>query len=383
MRITKLILLVTTIFTLSLSAQAQKRAGITLSCKHISPIEQAYLSRHINFEKETKNLESRVVTQFIKRLDPSKVYLLQSDVKEIKKDLSGVFAKIKARDCSSLQKAHKIYLKRITDRVAFVKKALGKKFKFNKNTKLTLDSEKRKYPKNKAVAQAFHKKYLQFQVANYLATDIKLKEAKAHVLRNYDRVIRRAKGFDSEKLWTTYLEAFAHSLDPHSSYLSREALEEFEIQMRLSLDGIGATLSFQDGFTVIEQLIAGGAAFRSDKLKSKDKIVAVGQGAKGPMDNVIEMDLNDVVRKIRGKKGTKVRLSILRKTGKETKKFTVTLVRDKIKLEDQAASIEYIDRKLKGGTKKIALLHLPSFYSDSRRKGNSAAKDMRKLIEEA
>ena len=140
-------------------------------------------------------------------------------------------------------------------------------------------------------------------------------------------------------------------------------LEDFQIQMRLSLEGIGATLSSKDGFTVVEQLVPGGAAFKSGKLKPKDKIIAVAQGEAGPIENVVEMELRDVVRKIRGKKGTIVRLSILRE-GKKNKRFVVRLVRDKIKLEDDAARITYVDKKIDGKKHKIGLIDLPSFYAD-------------------
>ena len=354
-----------------------------LQCKHILPITTAYFNRHITYEKESKNLEKRTVDQFIKRLDGSKMYLLSADVKKIKKMMNNIFKKVKARNCKGILEAHKIFEKRVAERVKFAKEYLGPKFKFNKKTQLVLDYKSRKYAKNQKAANRFHKKYIQFQVANYLSTDMKLKEAKEHVARNYERVLRRfTKEFKTQDLWSSYLDSFAHSLDPHSSYLSREELEDFEIQMRLSLDGIGATLSFKDGFTVVEQLIPGGAAFRSGQLKPKDKIVAVKQEDKKDFVNVIEMKLRDVVRLIRGPKGTKVTLRILRKKGKQ-KSFEVTLVRDKIKLEDEAARITYIEREVKGAKKKIGLLNLPSFYADQRRNGRSAAKDMKRLLQEA
>ena len=153
--------------------------------------------------------------------------------------------------------------------------------------------------------------------------------------------------------------------------------------MRLSLEGIGATLSTQDGFTVIEQLIPGGSADRSGKLKNKDKIIAVANKDED-FKNVIEMDLRDVVRLIRGPKGSEVRLKILRKVAnKEPQRFEIALTRDKIKLEDEAASITYHDKDVGGVKKKVALLNLPSFYSDNRKNGRSAASDMKKLLKEA
>ena len=367
-------------------AQWRKKM-VTLSCKHIAPIERSYLSRHINFRQKTVNLERRVIDEFIKRIDGSKIYLYQSDVNRIKNNMKGFFGKVKTRDCSQIEAAYKQLILRADERVKFAKSYLGPRFKLLKNTQVVLDPKHREYPKNKRQADNFHRKYLQFQVANYLATDMELAEAKGNVSRSYDRVALRTKKILKPKyksdLWALYLDAFSRALDPHSAHLSQEELETFEIHMALSLEGIGATLSSQDGFTVIEQLIPGGAAARSGKLRPKDKILAVGQGANGALENVVEEELRHVVKKIRGKKGSQVRLSILRKTGKKVDRFIVTLVRDKIKLEDEAASMEYIKKKVGQHERVVGLLNLPSFYTDGRRRGRSSAKDLKRMLAEA
>ncbi|MCC7403084.1 MAG: carboxy terminal-processing peptidase [Bdellovibrionales bacterium] len=367
-------------------AQGMSPQVVELKCSVLYELQQKYFNRHVTYDSAAApNLENRTVEQFIKYLDGSKMYLLSKDVEKIKKSLDKLFNKLRDdNNCEAIVAANQLFNTRMKERVEFVKKTLGPKFKFNPKVKLILDPEKRNWPANMEEANAFHEKYIQYQIANYLASDMNLEEAKQRVVRNYERIMRRIEETPERELWARYMDSFARALDPHTSYLSKDALEDFEIQMRLSLEGIGATLSSQDGFTVIEQLIAGGAAFRSGKLKSKDKIIEVAQGETGEVQNVIEMDLRDVVRLIRGKKGTKVRLTILRKEAEGTQRFQVVLVRDKIKLEDEAAQITYLDREVKGaGTKKVALLTLPSFYSDNRKGGRSAASDMKKLIEEA
>ncbi len=356
---------------------------LELNCKHLDPIQKSYLNRHINHNKLTKNLEAKTVKKFIESLDPSKVYLLDADVKKIKKDMGSIFAKVARRECKVIEQAQKIFEKRMKERVAFVKGYLKKGFKFNKKTSLVLDSDKRSYGKTLKESQNYHKKYLQFQVGNYISSGDSEKEAKEKVQKNYDRLLKKVSKNRKDDLWTSYLNAFSRSLDPHSSYFSKEMLEDFRISMSLSLEGIGATLSSKDGFTVIEQLVPGGAAFRSGQLEPKDKIIAVGQGKSGAIENVIEMELRDVVRKIRGKKGTIVRLSILRESSKKNKRFMVQLIRDKINLEEDAASISYFDRKVKGKDTKVGLINLPSFYADGSKNGRSAANDIKKLIDEA
>jgi carboxyl-terminal processing protease len=196
------------------------------------------------------------------------------------------------------------------------------------------------------------------------------------------------KETSKEDLYSGYLDSFGRALDPHSSFFSRDTLEDFEISMGLSLEGIGATLSSQDGFTVVEQLIEGGSAKASGLIVPQDKIVAVGQfkpsGEAGEMENVVEMDRRDVVRRIRGQKGSKVRLMVLRKAndGKQ-ERLTVDLVRDKIKLEEEAAQLLWQEREINGEKKKVAILNLPSFYADAKRGGRSAASDMKNLLKEA
>jgi carboxyl-terminal processing protease len=370
-------------FTPSVSSAA------TLSCQNIDKIAQVFLNQHILHKDANEALEARVIEQYVKRLDSAKIYMLESDVAQIKKDMKGIFGQLRKGDCKTLDKVQALFVKRVQERATFAKKTLtSKKFKFDPKTELNLNPDTRGYPKTIAAADAFQSKYLQFQISNYLATGLKQSEALEQVGRNYERVLKRVKETSREDLFTGYLDSFGRSLDPHSSYFSKDVLEDFEIQMGLSLEGIGATLSNQDGFTVIEQLIDGGSAKASGQLRPQDKITAVGQfkptGDLGEMENVVELDLRDVVRKIRGPKGTKVRLQILRKTAEGgTERLVVDLVRDKIKLEDEAAALSFQERDVNGEKRRIAVLNLPSFYADSKRGGRSSAQDTRNLLKEA
>ncbi|MBC86258.1 MAG: tail-specific protease [Bdellovibrionaceae bacterium] len=368
-------------------SEALRGSRLKLSCEHLNFIQSQYLENHITHSKFNRNLENRLIEQYVKSLDRGKMYLRDSDIKEIKAKMKGIYKKTRSRNCEPIQQAHEIFKKRVAERVAFVNKTLTDKFKLDKTVELKTDPDERKYPRTVAEQNRFHTKYLHFQMANYITSDMKPDEAREKIKKNYERIQKRIGEDDLEDIYATFLDAFARALDPHSSFFSWDAVEDFQIQMSLSLEGIGATLSSKDGFTTIEQLIAGGAAAQSGKLKPKDKIVAVAQEDDKkfkPADNVIDMDLRDVVRKIRGKKGTKVKLSILRKEGKENKKFDVVLVRDKIKLEDEAAQIHYIEKTIKGQKKTVGLINLPSFYADNRSQdGRSAAKDMKKLLAEA
>jgi carboxyl-terminal processing protease len=361
-------------------ASAQVKDG--LECRYLSVIEQGFLANHVKYSDRDKELATRTIEQYLKRIDPSKIYLTQADVNQVNKWWNNVFDKTKNKDCTFLDETQKLLLQRVKDRAEFAKSFLGKDYKFDPKTEFVYDPDKKPWPKDANEANDFLKKYIHFQIANYLATDMKQDEAKTDVEKNYERAVKRTQEVTEDDLYSGYLDSFARALDPHSSFFSRDVLEDFEIQMKLSLEGIGATLSSQDGFTVVEQLVPGGAAAKSGLIEPQDKIIAVGQ-ASGAMENVIDMDLKDVVKKIRGNKGTKVRLTILRKSGDAKKRFDVTLVREKVNLEDEAASILYQDKVINGQKKKIGVINFPSFYADSRRGGRSSAADMKKLIKEA
>ncbi|MAF92827.1 MAG: S41 family peptidase [Bdellovibrionota bacterium] len=353
-----------------------------LECRYLEPIMNGFLKHHVVKNKVTSNLEQRMIDQYIKKLDGSKLYLMSADVKEIRNKMKGITKKVRKFDCSVLFDVQKIYEKRVKERMEFAQTWVKEKPKVDEKLELVLDPDKREYASTDEEAQAFQKKYMQFQLANFIATDMKPDEALGNLERRYQRNLKRVKEMSKEDVLSSFLDSFAHALDPHSSYFSKDVLEDFRISMDLALEGIGATLSSQDGFTVIEQLIPGGAAEASGKLEVKDKIMAVGQ-IKGDFVPVYDMSLRDVVKLIRGKSGTKVRLKVLRKAEDGTKKFKITLVRRKINLEEEAAQIHYIDREVNGVKKKLGLINLPSFYSASKKGGRSAAGDVKKILAEA
>lgn len=354
----------------------------TLNCNWIEPIQTGFLQNHLIFKTKDKDLQSRVIEQYTKKLDPMKIYLTEADIQQVKTMMKDVFVNVEKKECKFMTEIQALLVKRVEERTEFVKKFLGKDFKFNKETEFTYDPDHKPYPKTNEEAEEFIKKYVQFQIANYLATDIKIDEAKERVIKNYDRNLKRTRDTKTEELMSSYLNSFALSLDPHSSFFSKDYYEDFTIDMSLSLEGIGATLSQQDGFTTIEALVPGGAAAKSRNLDPQDKIVAVSK-KDGKMENVIDMDLKDVVKMIRGPKGTKVKLSILRKEGEGNKKFDVELTREKVSLEDNAVSIYYQDKDINGAKKKIGIINFPSFYADSKRGGRSSAADMKKVIAQA
>ena len=188
---------------------------------------------------------------------------------------------------------------------------------------------------------------------------------------------------DNFDLVELYLTQLTTSLDPHTTYMSPATLDDFEIAMRLNLDGIGAVLRSENGHTIIVEVVPGGAAGKDGRLKPNDKIVGVAQGDNKFIDTV-EMKLRDVVKLVRGPRGTKVQLKIL-PVGK-IDPVVYDLVRQKIEMKSQAARGEIIeqDKKPDGTAYRIGVIDLPSFYADfgAKGKGKSCTADVRKLLKE-
>jgi carboxyl-terminal processing protease len=354
-----------------------------LRCDLLPFVFQQFLNAHYSIHGLNDEVRNRVADQFVKALDPSKSLLLESEANQLKREISLIFPDLRKGDCGILMKASERILERAREDVKIVAALVKpRSFQVDGKTELNLDPEKRGYPKAAADRESLIRKLVHFQMLNYSLTGVGTEAAKKQLIHRYELIVKRIQERqDRGELVTLFAESFAVALDPHSSYMSRENLEDFQIQMQLSLEGIGASLSSQDGFTVIEELIPGGSAQREGTLRPKDKIIAVGQGSEKSTP-VIDMDLRDVVRRIRGPKGTKVRLTILRQSEK-SETFDITLVRDKIDIKEQAAKLTIQERERDGKKFSIAVIDLPSFYGGGEKGGRSSYRDMKKLVIEA
>ena len=395
--------LITGFFINPISSEA-KKGDLVLRCEFIYSIQRILTEQHVKMSISDADLQNRVIDQYIKRLDPTKIYLTQPDVEMIKdilkgenksekkdekvadgkKAKKGILENIRDQNnCNAIFEAHKILVKQVQKRAEFAKSFMAKDYKFDSTVEFIYDPDKKPFPANEEEAEAFLKKYVHFQISNYLVADLKIEEAKTNVNKSWDRVSKRILDSKEDEVLGGYLDSYARALDPHTAYLLPDNNEDFKITMSLKLQGIGATLKTEDGFTIIEALVPGGPAAKSGLLMPQDKIIAVGQGEDGNLEDVIEMELREVVKRIRGTKNTKVRLMILRKETSGSKSIPVTLVRDEINLEDDAASIIYQEREVMGKKRKFGLINFPGFYADSRKDGRSSAKDLKNLLIEA
>lgn len=354
--------------------------GKTLACSDLSRLMATYLQNHVLFHTMSDELRERVAESHLRLLDPSRALFLDSEATELRKKTREVFPSLSLDDCSLLDSMHRASIERYREMEDFVRRFVSDEdYALDANAELVLDPEKRGSPKNQAERERLYQKLVHFQISNYLSNGESLPDAKQKLIHRYELMTRRAEELTPDEIFARFLGAFAASLDPHSAYLTPDSLEDFRIHMGLSLEGIGAELSSRDGYTIVEKVLPGGAADLSGSLQPKDRILAVGQ-ADGEMVDVIDMDLRDVVRMIRGKKGTQVRLAVLRQGG-ATERFTVRLVRDKINLEEQAAKLEFRTLERDGRKLKLAVLELPSFYGDKEPDARQATDDVARLLD--
>lgn len=357
-------------------------ASSALTCDAIPRLLAAYLQNHVQYRALTDDLKGRVADSNLRHLDPSRSLFLESDVPMLKKQLNAALAGMTRGDCGALDQMHAESIERYAEMEKFVRDYVSSPdYQIDESATLVIDPEKRGFPKDAAARADLYRRLVHFQMSNYVANGESLDEAKKKLIHRYELMTRRAKEMKRDEIYARFLDGFSTALDPHSAYLSPDNLEDFKIHMGLSLEGIGAVLSSRDGYTVVEEVVPGGSAAKEGTIQPKDKILGVAQADDEVVD-VIDMDLRDVVRMIRGKKGSVVRLSVLRQGG-TTERFTVRLVRDKINLEEQAAKLRFEDVDVDGRKHKLAILELPSFYGDKETGNRQATDDVVKLLKEA
>lgn len=298
----------------------------------------------------------KIFDRYIKNIDFNHNTFLQSDVDELRQKYGAKLDdQLNQGDLSAAFDIYDVMMKRRYERYAYALSLLDKEPNFNGQDQIEIDREKAAFPKNEEEANKLWEERVKNDIINLKLKDKKWSEIKTKLTKRYNLAIRRLTQTKADDILQTYLNAFAREIDPHTSYLAPRTAKSFNESMNLSLEGIGATLQSEDDETSIKSLVPGAPAEKSKKLHPGDKIIGVGQ-ATGEIEDIVGWRLEDIVEKIKGKKGTKVRLEI--EPSKGGKSRIVTLVRDKVRIEDQAAKLT-MD---KADGKNIAVIKVPSFY---------------------
>jgi carboxyl-terminal processing protease len=355
--------------------------------RQVSIAVSSFLNRdHVSRRELDDEISERALDMYLKMLDPMKIYFVQSDVDHFAQWRTKLDDMVKAGNVQFAHTVYKTYLERLDERMTEVQKLIKADHDFKKDEFLGTDFDNRKWPKNAAEANERWRKRVKYDLLGQKAAKTDIDEAREKLRKRYRTFAQNRKQADNEEVLEIYLSAVTTSYDPHTSYMSKTTFENFLIQMRLQLEGIGAALQMLDGDTVVTKIIRGGAAHKDGRLSRDDHITGVGQGADGEITDTAGMRLNDVVQMIRGHKGTIVRLRVQPKGKGEAKTYDIT--RAKIELKDSEARGEIIEdgKKANGAPYRVGVINLPSFYMDmeAARKGKpdfrSTTRDVKKLL---
>ena len=356
--------------------------------RQITLAVKSYLEREHFLRKPIDDeIAARWFNTFLAALDPLKIYFLQSDVDSFAERKSSLDDLVRRGDVSFAYEVYDRFLERVDARIPIVEELLNSKLDFNQKESIVIDRDIAVWAKTQDEVRDKWKKRIKYDLLVQKMEKVAPEEARKKLLRRYTSFAKRMHQMNADELLETYLSSLTSSLDPHTSFMSPGTLENFEITMRLQLDGIGASLKGEDGYTTVAELVPGGAADKDGRLKKKDRIVGVGQDREGEMVDVVDMNLNDVVKLIRGKRGTVVRLKVIPVSQTVPKVYDI--VRAKIELQDSAARGEIIEEGIKadGSPWRIGVINLPSFYMDmaAARQGQadykSSTRDCRELLE--
>jgi carboxyl-terminal processing protease len=350
-------------------------------------------NRHIAKQPLDDAVSERGLKSFLRSLDPMKMYFLQSDIDEFMQQKHKLNSMLEDKDISFAYTVFRRFLQRIDQRVKQIDELIEEDPDFTRDEYMITDVDKRRHPANLEEARELWRARIKYDMLVLKSDDMEDRAARDKLHRRYQSFARRMHQTDADELLEIFLTAMISSLDPHTSYMSPSSLENFRIQMRLNLEGIGAALQFEDGYTKVSKIIPGGAADRHGKLKAEDRIIGVGQGEEGEIVDTVDMKLNDVVQMIRGRAGTVVQLRVIPAGSTESRVYTIT--RALIELKDSEARGEVLVEPAPGAQAgdpaaqnyRIGVISLPSFYMDMEgaRRGvpfKSTTQDVRKILED-
>ena len=344
---------------------------------------------HLTGQRIDDKISDRTLKSLIKDLDPLKLFFYQSDVDDFTRTKDQLDDQIRRGDIRFAYEVFARFLARVDEKITIAQAELNKPHDFTVDEEMIRDPDTAKFANSPAEAGERWRQRVKFDLLKETADKkVSMEEAVKKLTKRYESIRKSWLQTDNDELLERYLSAMTTSFDPHSSYMAPSTLDNFNIQMKLELDGIGASLRAVDGYTVVQNIIPGGAADKNGGIKPEDKIVGVGEGTSGPMEDIVDMKLNDVVKRIRGKRGTVVRLEV--DPADSSGRKTISITRDRIELKDSEARSQIIPRgkKADGTPYQIGVIQLPSFYMDmdgarmNLSDYKSTTRDVRRLLEE-
>lgn len=359
----------------ALACQADPRVNIVVSTSDLKPeLQQSVIAKSLvelmeNFHYQKVVVDdvfsSIVFDEYLKALDNGKSYFLQSDIADFEKYRLTMDDDMRSGDLSVPFYIFNVYQKRYSDRVAFASKEIDKKFDFTSNESYTYDREKLPWLKSEAESNNLWSKRVKYEMLNLKVTGTEESKIKETLKKRYENLVSQSSKFNNQDVFQIFMNSFTGTVDPHTNYFVPNKAQEFNEDLARTFEGIGARLQLENEVVKIAEIIPGGPAFKAKTLEVSDRIVAVAQGKDGEFVDVIGWRLDVTVTKIKGPKGTIVRLKVI-PAGQElsaTPKI-VELVRDKVVLEDQSAKRTIKTVIQNGKSYKIGIIQIPAFYAD-------------------
>lgn len=308
-------------------------------------------------------LSEQIFDRYVESLDFSKSIFLQSDIARFEVNKKQFDDALMSGKLDFAYDLFNLSLQRRFERFQFAISLLDKEMTFDKEDAFYYDREEAEFAKTQEELNEYWRQRVKSDALRLKLTGKNWSEIKGLLTKRYNNALKRLSQTDSEDAFQVVMNAFARSIEAHTSYLSPRRAEQFKMDMDLELEGIGAVLGYDEDYTVIRSLVPGGPADKSEKIKADDKIVGVAQEGEEFVD-VIGWRLDNVVDLIKGPKGTKVRLQYLKGSDTHGTPKVVEIVRDKIKLEDRAAKSDVFEAKYSDLTSKIGVIEIPSFYNN-------------------
>ena len=335
-------------------------------------------------------LSDRIFDRYLESLDPTHSYLLAEDVAQLSRYRDRLDDALRQARLEPAYQIFSVFRVRLAERARHALALLEGSLDFSRDEEFRVDRHDAPWPRDRKELDELWRQRVTNDVLNLMLAGRSQQEALQTLRRRYEGLLRRAEQFNAEDVYQTFMNAYAGSIEPHTAYLSPRSSENFQIQLSLSLEGIGAALQSEDDYTTVQRVIPGGPAGLSGQLQADDRITAVGQGPHGTLVDVIGWRLDDVVELIRGPKGSRVRLEILPKGAPDSgPRRVISLVRDRIRLEEQAAKKSIIEVFGPYGVpRRIGVIDVPTFYLDAagRARGESdyrsTTRDVARLLGE-
>jgi carboxyl-terminal processing protease len=344
-----------------------------------------------HFKKFNLNdsLSSAIFDRYIKSLDFSRLYFLQTDISNFETFRYKIDDYLIDGNLNLAYDIYNSYQKRVAERIDYVSEILQNEFDYSIDEYYEVRHDSAQWSANTTELNDIWRKRIKYDALNLKLAGKDWPSITETLKKRYENIRKAIYQTKSEDVFQLYLNAYTETIDPHSNYLLPITSDNFKIDMTRALEGIGAQLQAEDDYTKVVEVIAGGPAFKSNLLHRDDRIIGVAQGDEGEMVDIVGWRVNDVVKLIRGPKDSIVRLLILQASeGANAIPKEIKLVRDKVKLEDQSAKKQILEFNNSDNPYRIGVISIPAFYVDyeAEQKGDkdfkSTTRDVRKLINE-